>query len=97
MRERTRADTRSPLERMIDAACGRDPGWRPTRALQSVTLRCPRCTRCATVPRHETDAPGTAIVEYPCHDCHPAPDEAVHYFDIQGHAIIEETRAEGTS
>ncbi len=49
----------SPLDRMIDEACGLKPG-------AFVTMQCPTCQKEKQAPRHETDPEGTAVVEADC-------------------------------
>ena len=78
----------SPIERMIDEACGHTPG----RALTDrafVTLECPTCKKKKTVARHKSDLPGTVRVVTPCPDCS---DETaiIDYFDANGKQITHD-------
>ncbi len=66
---------RTPIDRMIDAACGIDPdrGY--------VILTCPDCDRVKKVVRDETDHPKAAYVSYPCPGCRGESEPEVEYFD----------------
>lgn len=78
---------RSPIEQMIDKACGYDPATAPK--VDMVTLRCPKCGRTKRVVRDKTDPPGTAVVEANC-DKHSAEGcaEEVFYFDANGKQLL---------
>lgn len=81
---------RSPIEMMIDKACGLPPDWidnLPPRDL--VTLRCPMCKKEMKVDRLDHDLPGTAIVEANCPDCPVDGFEEVLYFRADGTQILE--------
>ena len=80
------ADSRTPIERMIDHACGVD---RHTFA-SMVQLRCPQCRRTKRVPRDRSDLPGTAVVQARCPGCVGGEFDEIFYFDVDGKQIIEE-------
>lgn len=87
-------DRRSPLERMIDEACGVTP---QTTFGPSILLQCPICIQKKFVPLHRNDPPGAVRLEFPCIPCgtkkygslaaFKASDEEVHYFDNKGREI----------
>ena len=72
----------SPLDRLIDQACGIKPG-------AFVTMRCPTCRTEKQAPRHETDPEGTAVVQADCPGCARAggKDYAVQYFGADGREL----------
>lgn len=72
----------SPLERMIDKACGFKAG-------AFVTMRCPTCRKENRAPRHETDLEGTAVVQADCPGCACTGDKdyAIQYFDAHGQEL----------
>ena len=74
---------RSPIEAMIDAACGYVGG----SDCRFVQLRCPRCKRTKRVRRHSSDPPNCATLEFACPQCNPTDDEMVDYYDENGHQI----------
>ena len=78
---------RSPIETMIDRACGFDQSApRPVRDL--VILRCPICKKEKKVDRHKSDPPGCTVVETACPDCSRSGDfEIVDYFNAAGAQI----------
>jgi len=74
---------RSPIEIMIDQACGFVPNGNPKPPL--ITLRCPNCKRTKSAPIDPTDPPGTAIVEATCDQCNDGSGfPEVHYFNKRG-------------
>lgn len=79
---------RSPIEMMVDKACGFDPSKVEPRDL--VTLRCPTCKKEKPVDRDKSDPPGTAIVAVDCPDCNEGDFEDVHYYRADGTEIIVE-------
>lgn len=74
---------RSPIEMMVDQACGFDrASYTPP---PQVTLRCPHCKRTKRVAMDKTDPAGTAVVETACDKCGEVGDRPeVHYYDAQG-------------
>lgn len=56
---------RSPIEILVDQACGVSDRWQEP---ETVRLMCPICGRLKRVSIHETDPDGTATVEYPCNE-----------------------------
>lgn len=76
----------SPIERMIDAACGRPPGGKPSP--QMITLRCPHCARTKPTTVEPIDPPGTAVIECMCDRCDTGGFKPeVSYYDAQGRQI----------
>lgn len=74
----------SPIERMIDEACGLKPGEIPT-PIDPVTMRCPKCKKELVVARAEHDHPRAKYVETECPDCIcSGTREEVMYFDADG-------------
>src|SRR6185312_15219308 len=70
----------SPMERMIDAACGLRPGEAPPSRPAPVKLECPKCAAERMVERSDTDPPNTYIVQLTCPKCHDAGDfQEVNY------------------
>lgn len=78
---------RSPIEMMVDRACGFDPDA-PSARQDFVILRCPECKKQRSVDREKSDPPGTVVVETSCLDCHKSGDfENVDYFNVKGEQI----------
>ena len=75
---------RSPIEMMIDKACGFD---RAAFEKNTVMLRCPECKRTKRVERHVSDLPGTATVEAHCDKCNGEDNGQVQYFRADGTQI----------
>ena len=73
---------RSPIERMIDEACGYDPTKKPPKK-EKITLRCPRCGKEKLVDRSTTDPPGTVVIETDCPPC----GGGITYYDKDGNSI----------
>ena len=82
----------SPLDRMIDEACGIKPGDLERARRQWVTMRCLTCKKETRVRKHETDPEGTAIVQSKCPDCDRSGNlsEGVRYFDAHGQELYFE-------
>lgn len=78
---------RSPIEMMIDKACGITE---PLEPVEMITLRCPECGREKSAEKHFTDLPGTAVVVAHCDKC-PCEDNGVYptYFAADGTQILE--------
>lgn len=73
----------SPIEMMIDRACGMDNSRPGTR--ECITLRCPICKRAQSARRDKTDPPRTAIVQVLCPKCDDGGGfPEVLYFDAAG-------------
>jgi phage FluMu protein Com len=78
---------RSPIEMMIDAACGYDPSKPQKKAAEpDIEMRCPECAEVLMVHRDETDPEGTAKIETACPRCRTA-DFKISYFDAKGELI----------
>lgn len=75
--------SRSPIETMIDQACGFDrASYVPP---PQVTLRCRQCERTKKVAKDETDPDGTTIVDCLCDKCDNGGNKPeVLYFDEAG-------------
>lgn len=58
---------RSPINRMIDKACGFDPN-NPPPGMWPI-LRCPACNKEQRAKPGELDPPDAALVMCPCPDC----------------------------
>jgi hypothetical protein len=52
---------RSPIEILVDEACGVDS------TVEWITFRCPECQRTKRVIRHDDDPPGELVAN--CPDC----------------------------
>jgi rubredoxin len=77
----------SPIERMIDAACGVPKSERFDRPAP-VKLECPKCGAEKMAARDKTDPPNTYIVKLTCPKCHDEGDfQQVDYFNQQGEQI----------
>lgn len=79
--------SRSPIEMMVDRACGVPENWTPPRY---VTLRCPVCPRTMRTVHVDTDPDGTEIVECKCPGCVKGdtdPEFVVRFFDAAGSEI----------
>lgn len=63
----------SPLERMIDQACGVTPEqrakWQREAAAPKIVLACQRCTAERAVTRDPVWPAGAAFCFFPCSDC----------------------------
>lgn len=85
-------DTRSPIDRMIDDACGFKPltgEMTPERKARIIVkLRCPKCKAEQECARDDSDPPNCALVEITCLKCHDGSDrQLVDYFDADGRQI----------
>lgn len=83
---------RSPIEAMIDAACGIKPGeierLKAKQEAERITLRCPACGTTKRADRHFTDPLDAAVVESSCGNCEPV--DGVRYFDASGDEITQQ-------
>lgn len=75
---------RSPIERMVDEACGVPADYVPP---PRVTLECNVCSKTKSVPIDPTDPPGTAKVRMPCPECAKGDRVMIDYFDKDGKQI----------
>lgn len=79
----------SPIEMMVDRACGFDREAAEKRP--TVTLRCPKCQRTRAADQDATDPPGTAVVQAQCPECVGGDFDEPLYFDASGKQLgIEE-------
>jgi hypothetical protein len=72
---------RSPIERMVDQACGIPDDY---ESPPQVTLRCPKCKKEKQAALDPTDLPGTAVVLTQCPECVGNERSSVYYFDKSG-------------
>lgn len=82
---------RSPIEILIDRACGVPEHFEPERE-PLLTLSCPGCRAAKRVHEHETDPPGTTRIEYPCPKCLTGDVAAPRYYAANGQEIAPATR-----
>ena len=61
------SDSRTPIERMVDEACGHDTLSAPPPFL--IRLRCPTCGGEKLVERHTVDPCKAVLCVFPCQDC----------------------------
>lgn len=59
----------TPIEAMIDEACGVNDARYQAPSLRSIRLLCPRCHKCLYVSRDDTDPEGTEFICFGCPDC----------------------------
>lgn len=76
---------RSPIERMVDSACGVPDDYTPP---PRVTLRCPNCKRTMSAAMEKIDPPGTAVVETCCPNCAGNERREVFYYDKDGKQLL---------
>lgn len=74
----------SPIEMMIDAACGITEADRIEWRKASITMRCPTCQTTRRAKRHAADPPGTETVVFPCDKCRKGEGPKVIYLDEGG-------------
>ena len=72
---------RSPIEMMVDKACGFDPSA-PRKP--RVMLYCPKCKRRQSAALDPTDPPGTATVIVQCPKCNGGDFDTPKYQDASG-------------
>lgn len=75
----------SPIERMIDKACGVTP---ESIFPETILLRCPNCMREKRAAREKTDPNGTAVVVTQCPKCVGGDFSSTQYFDSHGTEIV---------
>ena len=83
---------RTPIERMIDEACGVPDGWVPTPQKDWILLCCPRCKRSLTVQRTPDDPSRATRLELCCPACISQDVSDSHtqrWFDAAGHLLRE--------
>lgn len=73
----------TPLERMIDEACGYDPS---VKRVAMISLRCPKCKVSKDAPLHVLDPEGTVTIEYACPRCRKEGDGS-KWFDADGNEL----------
>lgn len=76
---------RSPVERMVDRACGIPDDWVPP---PRVTLECSRCGKKKDVAMDATDPPGTARIRMLCPECAKGDRSMIDYFDKNGKQLL---------
>jgi len=62
------SDTRSPIERMIDEACGVPKDWKP-KPHDIIILVCPKCGKRGSTDRMHDDPPDLKSLTVECPDC----------------------------
>ena len=77
---------RTPLEILIDRACGIPDNEAPPTP---ITLHCIACGRKQRARRDPSDLPGTAVVQARCPECVGGDFDEILYFDAQGKQIME--------
>lgn len=75
----------SPIEMMVDKACGFDRAAAEKRP--TVTLRCPKCEATKVADVDPTDPPGTAVVEVQCPECVGGDFDEVIYYNAAGEQL----------
>jgi hypothetical protein len=75
---------RSPIERMVDRACGVPDDYEPP---PRVLLECPGCRKTKNIALDQTDPPGTARVLTQCPECVKGDFSSVEYFNAKGQQI----------
>jgi hypothetical protein len=85
----------SPIERMIDTACGIAPGSRPPPApRRTIVLECPTCGEAKMVFFADPiDPPAAVRATFPCGcgACRATEADEVHYFDAEGRELDIQT------
>lgn len=75
---------RSPIERIVDRACGIPDDYEPP---PRVTLECSGCKRTKDAAMDPTDPTGTARVVMRCPECAGGDFSMVDYFNKDGQQI----------
>ena len=75
---------RSPIEMMVDRACGVPDDYVPP---PRVTLECSGCKRTKSAPVDPTDPPGTARIVMLCPECAKGDRSLIDYYDKDGRQI----------
>lgn len=70
----------SPIEIMINRACGLDG---KTKSRVILPVKCPLCSKSATIPAETCYPAGTVRVEMTCPECNPKCDD-VRFLDAAG-------------
>lgn len=73
----------SPIERMIDAACGVKPGDTPAPPSR-IQLECKKCGKTKMVQRVKHDPPAAVKVCITCPECNPGDFDETMHFDAEG-------------
>lgn len=79
----------TPIDKLIDKACGFDP-LKASKRHWLVTLVCPKCKRSIRTISDKTDPRGTASVHFKCPECEPAGgfEDNPIYFNAAGQEIF---------
>lgn len=80
---------RSPIEMMVDRACGFDPNA-PSKP--TVLLYCPKCKRRQRASVDDTDPPRTATVIIQCPKCVGGDFDSPKYQDASGKELFYEEK-----
>lgn len=99
--------SRSPLEIMIDRACGFVPGSQPASRL-SIKLECCFCHKVVVAGRGPEDPKQADKAVFPCPECWPkiakedigkyaGPEGQliVKYYDVDGNSVVPSWEGEG--
>ncbi len=78
---------RSPIQRMVDRACGVPDDWEPPAR---VMLVCTQCHRAKDAELDPTDPPGTAKVVMLCPECARGDFSMIYYYDKDGKQLLPE-------
>ena len=76
---------RTPIQRMVDRACGLPDDWQPS---PRVMLECSSCKRTKSAEVDPTDPPGTAKIVMLCPECAKGDFSMIEYFDKDGKQIL---------
>ena len=81
----------SPIDRLIDQACGLKPRG-IISPYPTIMLECPQCHKSIRTAQHPTDPPQTAKVMLACPPCieDGADPTTREYFDKEGSRLIPE-------
>lgn len=79
--------SRSPIEKMIDDACGVSPKQEP----RQIVLYCSGCLLRKSVDRHENDPPNAVLAHIQCPECVGGDFDTTYYYDVNGNEIPYES------
>ncbi len=79
---------RSPIEMMVDQACGFDQSVQRPAPKPRVMLRCPKCGRKQKAALDDMDPPGTATVIIQCPKCCGGDFDSPLYEDANGKELV---------
>lgn len=79
--------SRSPIERMIDAACGITEADRVEMRRGQITMKCRSCGDTRSAARDASDPPGADTIVFPCPNCRTEPWPDPVCLDVEGREI----------